>query len=244
MADGKESHEMKRTEIKPNSLLGAILPVSGVLEIQNDMMATYFVASNHWRSLLIIGQSQVQRNGLLFQAALTHASLGKQVMCVMTKEFTRIPPTTHGLPNMEPGNMVNITFKYCQEMKSLSELLISFCSTQNELLPDVLVVNSLNEYKRSKLLLSGTQYASILSLLSETVEYIGRRKQTTVLLYVSLSLALTQEEQKTWIDLVKQWTHELWILEGNANRLVCGRIQVQFTVLGSNMFLKTVSEID
>ncbi|KAK4010163.1 Uncharacterized protein APZ42_016517 [Daphnia magna] len=178
------------------------------------------------------------------QAALTHASLGKQVMCVMTKEFTRIPPTTHGLPNMEPGNMVNITFKYCQEMKSLSELLISFCSTQNELLPDVLVVNSLNEYKRSKLLLSGTQYASILSLLSETVEYIGRRKQTTVLLYVSLSLALTQEEQKTWIDLVKQWTHELWILEGNANRLVCGRIQVQFTVLGSNMFLKTVSEID
>lgn len=75
--------------------------------------------------------------------------------------------------------------RYCQEMKSLSELLISFCSTQNELLPDVLVVNSLNEYKRSKLLLSGTQYASILSLLSETVEYIGRRKQTTVLLYVT-----------------------------------------------------------
>lgn len=74
MADGKESHEMKRTEIKPNSLLGAILPVSGVcgvLEIQNDMMATYFVASNHWRSLLIIGQSQVQRNGLLFQASIS-----------------------------------------------------------------------------------------------------------------------------------------------------------------------------
>lgn len=71
MADGKESHGMKRTEIKPNSLLGAILPVSGVLEIQNDMMATYFVASNHWRSLLIIGQSQVQRNGLLFQASIS-----------------------------------------------------------------------------------------------------------------------------------------------------------------------------
>ncbi|KAI9558752.1 hypothetical protein GHT06_015541 [Daphnia sinensis] len=176
------------------------------------------------------------------QAAITHASLGKQVMCVMTKEFTRIPPTTHGLPNMEPGNMVNITFKYCQEMKSLSDLLISFCSTQNELLPDVLVVNNLNEYIRSKMSFPGTQYASILSLLSETVEYIGRRKQKTVLLYVSL--ASTQEEQKTLIDLVRQWTHELWILEGNANRLICGRIQVQFTVLGSNMFLKTISKID
>lgn len=72
MADGKESHELTvtRTEIKSNSLLGAILPMNVVLQIPNNMMATKFATSDHWRSLLIIGQSQVQRNGLLFQASV------------------------------------------------------------------------------------------------------------------------------------------------------------------------------
>jgi hypothetical protein len=69
-------------------------------------------------------------------------------------------------------------------MKSLEELLISFCRTPSELLPDVLIVNGLNEYKRGNIPLSQFHYSSILSLLSETAEYIGRRKQTTILLYV------------------------------------------------------------
>ncbi len=70
-------------------------------------------------------------------------------------------------------------------MKSLEELLIGFCTTPSELLPDVLVVNGLNEYERgNKGPLSQFHYASILSLISETAEYIGRRKQTTILLYV------------------------------------------------------------
>ncbi|EFX79553.1 hypothetical protein DAPPUDRAFT_304438 [Daphnia pulex] len=245
MADNKESHVL-RDEVRSNSLLNAILPIDVILETQNTMMATHFSKSPYWQSLLIIGQSQVQRNGLLFQAALTHASSDKQIMYVMTKEFTRIPPTTHSLPNVETGNMANITFKYCQEMKSLEELLIGFCTIPNELLPDVLVVNGLNEYKRGKGPLSQFHYSSILSLLSETAEYIGRRKKTTIMLYVSLSLllALTVEEQKPWIELFKQWTHEVWILEGNSNRLVSGNIHIQFTVLGSNIFLRTVSKID
>jgi hypothetical protein len=69
-------------------------------------------------------------------------------------------------------------------MKSLEELLIGFCTIPNELLPDVLVVNGLNEYKRGKGPLSQFHYSSILSLLSETAEYIGRRKKTTIMLYV------------------------------------------------------------
>lgn len=158
-------------------------------------------------------------------------------------------------------------------MKSLEELLIGFCTIPNELLPDVLVVNGLNEYKRGKGPLSQFHYSSILSLLSETAEYIGRRKKTTIMLYVyfkpsyyfqicsfawhgcnsdnfsfqvslSLLLAVTVEEQKPWIELFKQWAHEVWILEGNSNRLVSGNIHIQFTVLGSNIFLKTVSKID
>lgn len=70
-------------------------------------------------------------------------------------------------------------------MKSLSELLIGFCMTPKELLPDVLVVNGLNEYKKGKIPLPDTQYPGILSLLSETAEYIGRRKEATVFLYVT-----------------------------------------------------------
>jgi hypothetical protein len=47
-------------------------------------------------------------------------------------------------------------------------------------------VNGLNEYERGNKgpSLSQFHYASILSLISETAEYIGRRKQTTILLYV------------------------------------------------------------
>ena len=48
----------------------------------------------------------------MIKAALTYASMDKQIMYVMTKEFTRIPPTTHSLPTMETKNMANITFKY------------------------------------------------------------------------------------------------------------------------------------
>jgi hypothetical protein len=68
MADNKESHVL-RDEVKSNSLLNAILPIDVILETQNTMMATHFSKSPYWQSLLIIGQSQVQRNGLLFQAS-------------------------------------------------------------------------------------------------------------------------------------------------------------------------------
>lgn len=68
MADNKESHVL-RGEVKSNSLLNAILPIDVILETHNTMMATHFSKSPYWQSLLIIGQSQVQRNGLLFQAS-------------------------------------------------------------------------------------------------------------------------------------------------------------------------------
>ena len=61
---------------------------------------------------------------------------------------------------------------------------------------------------------------------------------------MSLSLAVTPDKQKSWLDFFNQWSHEVWVLEGNSNRLVCGKIQVQFTVLSSNIFLKTVSTVD
>lgn len=61
---------------------------------------------------------------------------------------------------------------------------------------------------------------------------------------MSLSLAITPDKQKDWLDMLNQWCHEVWVLEGNSNRLVCGNIQVQFTVLGSNINLKTVSRVD
>ena len=69
-------------------------------------------------------------------------------------------------------------------MKSLEELLIGLCKTPTELLPDVLVVNGLNEYKGGNDPPSAFQFSNIVSLCSETAEYIGRRKQSTILLYV------------------------------------------------------------
>ena len=64
-----ESHLLELDDIITSSLLKAILPIDVILETRNTMMPTYFTNSSHWRSLLIIGQSQVQRNGLLFQAS-------------------------------------------------------------------------------------------------------------------------------------------------------------------------------
>lgn len=60
-----------------------------------------------------------------------------------------------------------------------------------------------------------------------------------------MSLALTArsdaDDQPSWETLLRKWVHEVWTLEGNSNRLVCRDIQVQFTVLGSNIYLKSVS---
>jgi hypothetical protein len=69
MADNEESRVL-RDEVKSNSLLKAILPIDLILETQNNMMATYFSQSPYWNSMLIVGQTQVQRNGLLFQASV------------------------------------------------------------------------------------------------------------------------------------------------------------------------------
>ncbi len=92
-------------------------------------MATSYSKGPYWQSLLIFVLSQVQRNGCFKQvlnyftsismyfrylsclfsthAALTHASVDEQIMYVMTKELTRIPPT-HSLPSVETGNIANI----------------------------------------------------------------------------------------------------------------------------------------
>lgn len=56
-------------EIFSSSLLRAILPICPIDGTKNLMMATEFTNSKNWQSLLIIGQSQVQRNGLLFQVS-------------------------------------------------------------------------------------------------------------------------------------------------------------------------------
>ncbi len=69
-----ETRVLKLNDIISNSLLGAMLPVNVNLEIKNNLMPTNFATSTHWRSLLVVGQSQVQRSGLLFQVyALVYA---------------------------------------------------------------------------------------------------------------------------------------------------------------------------
>lgn len=79
--------------------------------------------------------------------------------------------------------------RYCQEVNNITELLSSYCSVTTDLLPDVLVISGLNEYfKESVKPVSEYQLSKIFSLLTETVEYIGRRKSSTILLFVSFHL--------------------------------------------------------
>ena len=78
--------------------------------------------------------------------------------------------------------------RYCQEFKNIENLLLSYCDFPDDLLPDVLVINGLNEYFESKNCLIQYYFSKALSLLCETVEYISRRKKSKSLLYVSLVL--------------------------------------------------------
>lgn len=54
---------------------------------------------------------------------------------------------------------------------------------------------------------------------------------------------IAEESKNGWINAFKQWANEVWIMEGNSNRLTCDDIEVHFNVLGSNIFLRTVSKI-
>ena len=129
----------------------------------------------------------------------------------MKKEFNRFPPTTDGMPKMKPDNMANITLKYCREYRNIEDLLLSFCDFPNDLLPDVLIVNGLDEYFESKDNTIQFCFARMLSLLSETVEYIGRRKNTKSLLYVSYT-------RVPWCDIkIKMFYHYI-IGERAANK--------------------------
>ena len=69
-------------------------------------------------------------------------------------------------------------------MKNLEDLLTGLCQVPNEQLPDVLIVNDINEFRCGKGPPSLYQIGNILSLLTEASEYIGRRKRSRVLLYV------------------------------------------------------------
>ena len=50
-----------------SSLIASMLPVNFHLEFQICLLPTQFSLSPHWQSLLLAGQNQIQRNGLLFQ---------------------------------------------------------------------------------------------------------------------------------------------------------------------------------
>ena len=66
MADDQEESCKK----KCSSLIQAMLPIDGDLQLlEEDLMATKFSQSKHWKSLYIVGPNQIQRKGLLFQVS-------------------------------------------------------------------------------------------------------------------------------------------------------------------------------
>lgn len=71
MADEVKTNNVSSLDVtENNTLLKAIFPIDVSLKVKNTIMATSFAKSTHWQSLLLISQSQVQKNGLLFQVVL------------------------------------------------------------------------------------------------------------------------------------------------------------------------------
>lgn len=72
-------------------------------------------------------------------------------------------------------------------MKSLEELLTSFSNLSAEQLPDVIIVNGLNEYQES---VNAFFFSKTFSMLLEATDYVGQKKQSTALLYVRYKVSL------------------------------------------------------
>lgn len=64
-----------------NSLLKSMLPIGEQVDVKPLLMATDFFNTSTWRSLVMVGQNQVQRNGLLFQASLCQMSINLNSFC-------------------------------------------------------------------------------------------------------------------------------------------------------------------
>ena len=65
------NHKIKEEALENGTLMKAMLPIGDECKVDSSLLPTKFfsTSTNYWRSLVIVGQNQVQRNGLLFQAS-------------------------------------------------------------------------------------------------------------------------------------------------------------------------------
>ena len=66
----KFNNEKVLSPNRVDSLIKTMLPVDTDLEFPTSLLSTRFSQSLLWQSMLLIGQNQIQRNGLLFQVSI------------------------------------------------------------------------------------------------------------------------------------------------------------------------------
>ncbi|RUS91815.1 hypothetical protein EGW08_000386 [Elysia chlorotica] len=94
--------------------------------------------------LVIIGPDTADKTSLVFQAAVSAASIGQNVTHICTHPIKRLPAPIHGMPLPEPSIMKNVDFLYLEES---SELISWFANVHiMSELPDLIIVEDVLTY--------------------------------------------------------------------------------------------------
>ncbi|ELU04656.1 hypothetical protein CAPTEDRAFT_222939 [Capitella teleta] len=95
-------------------------------------------------SLMIHASDPQMRTNLLFQAAVTHISLGSHVTFICSQPLPHLPLHVHAMPRPQPQVMALLKMMY---ISNYSDLVKFLASIHNQaVLPEVLIVDDLTGY--------------------------------------------------------------------------------------------------
>jgi len=143
----------------PATVLETILPVSCVpgLALQSVRSHDDGGCGGHKTATALLF-NQGDCNSLVYQAALTIASLGQRVLVVLGGgSWSGLPPTTHSMPPADPSNMQKISFLYPHNLEELIQYTAAVPSTDN--LPQSVIVGNIENLIQNSIL-EGSDTAS------------------------------------------------------------------------------------
>ncbi|GFR86174.1 ATP synthase subunit beta, mitochondrial [Elysia marginata] len=102
------------------------------------------VENRDCKRIVIVGPDTIDKTSLVFQAAVSAASVGQNVTHICTHPLKRLPTPVHGMPTPEPNIMKNVDFLYLEES---SELISWFANVHTmSRLPGLIVVEDVLTY--------------------------------------------------------------------------------------------------
>lgn len=96
------------------------------------------------KNIIIVGPDTADKTSLVFQAAVSAASVGENVTHICTHPLKRLPIPVHGMPSPEPSIMNNIDFLYLEESKELISWLANVHTMSR--LPSLIIVEDILTY--------------------------------------------------------------------------------------------------